>query len=178
VVPSPLRERLLQVRRACGDPQAEAFPPHITVIPPTAVSRSALPAMLDRIETRIGQCGPFNVRLRGAGTFRPVTPVVFAKLVEGAGACAALESQVREAIGHPEGRFPYEPHVTVAQDATDAVLDQAENAIGDLDEGFAVDALEVCLLQPDAVWQPLRRFPLAPSGRGQASAESGPEESK
>jgi 2'-5' RNA ligase len=164
MVPSPLGERLLQVRRDCGDPQAEAFPPHITVIPPALIARAALPDVLKRIEAATASCERFTVRLRGAGTFRPVSPVVFARLAEGFEACQAFETQVRSAVGPLEPRFPYHPHVTVAQDAPDTELDQAEHAIGDLDARFEAAVLDVCLLRPDAVWQPLRRFALAPPG--------------
>jgi 2'-5' RNA ligase len=161
MVPPPLDERLRRIRRASGDPRPDDAPPHITVIPPTPVDRPSLRALIRRIAAQTARVERFEVRLRGAGTFRPVSPVVFAKVEGGFEACKALEAEVRRALDRLEDRFPYHPHVTVAQDAPDASLDQTEQAIAALDESFTVGAVEVCLLQSDAVWRPLSSCPLA-----------------
>jgi 2'-5' RNA ligase len=171
MVPPPLADRLRRVRRSCGDSLAD-LPPHITVIPPTPVARAALPALVRQIETRAASFGRFQVRLTGAGTFRPVSPVVYARLAKGFESCQALEAQLRPAFDGLEDRFPYYPHVTVAQDTPDAGLDGAEQAISQLDETFVVTGVDICLLRSDAVWQPLHHAQLAPAGQGQPAKES------
>ena len=37
-VPEPYFSQLREMRRAAGDPQADAVPPHVTLIPPTEVA--------------------------------------------------------------------------------------------------------------------------------------------
>ncbi|MDR3107115.1 MAG: 2'-5' RNA ligase family protein [Bifidobacteriaceae bacterium] len=161
MVPPPLDGRLRQLRRACGDPDADAAPPHITVIPPAPVGRTALPGILRHVQTEAARFRRFQVRLHGAGSFCPVSPVVFAKVAEGFKDCQALEARLRPALEGLEACFPYHPHVTVAQDTPQAQLDQAAEALDGFDEWFSVEELEVSQLEPDAVWRPLRRFPLA-----------------
>ncbi|MDR3360446.1 MAG: 2'-5' RNA ligase family protein [Bifidobacteriaceae bacterium] len=159
LVPDPLAAKLRQARRSFGD--ADASPPHITVIPPTPVPADGVAQVVDRISRRAAGFGPFTVRLRGAATFRPVSPVVYARLEEGFERCQALEALLRDAVTGLEDRFPYQPHVTVANGCADAVLSRAEAALSQLDAAFRVDTLDVSLLRPDGAWQPVRRLPLA-----------------
>ncbi|MDR1441963.1 MAG: 2'-5' RNA ligase family protein [Bifidobacteriaceae bacterium] len=173
MVPPPQADRLRQIRLLSGDPQGGTAQPHITVIPPTAVDRAGLGALLDGIGRRVSQFQPFQVRLSGAGTFRPVSPVVYAKLAEGFDTCQALEAQVRLAVDGLEDRFPYCPHVTVAQDVPESGLDGAERAIDGLDETFTITAVDVCWLETESVWRPLRRFWLARSEHTNTAEASG-----
>ncbi|MDR1188679.1 MAG: 2'-5' RNA ligase family protein [Bifidobacteriaceae bacterium] len=166
MVPPPLADRLRRLRRSCGDPRADSAPPHITVIPPTSVARAALPGLISGIENCAARFQRFRVRLAGTGTFRPVSPVVYARLAEGFDSCRALEAQVRPVVDGLEDRFPYHPHVTIAQDVPKTTLDTAARAVDGLDESFTAGDLDLCLLEHDAVWRPLRRFELARTGSG------------
>ena len=38
-VPEPYFSQLREMRRAAGDPQADAVPPHVTLMPPTVRTR-------------------------------------------------------------------------------------------------------------------------------------------
>ena len=68
---------------------------------------------------------PFDIELRGTGTFRPVSPVVFVQLARGIGGCERLEQRVRPGPLTRDLPFPYHPHVTVAHDVADEALDRA-----------------------------------------------------
>ncbi|MDR2373873.1 MAG: 2'-5' RNA ligase family protein [Bifidobacteriaceae bacterium] len=171
MVPPPLADRLCHLRRACPDQPPATAPPHITVLPPTPVAEADLPALASRLGAEAASFERFRVRLRGAGNFQPVSPVVFARVDQGFERCQALAARLRQAIGCPSGRFPYHPHVTVAQDAPEPSLRRAERAIGDLDAEFTVEAADFCQLSPDVVWQTLRRLPLAPAPVGEPSKE-------
>ena len=62
-------------------------------------------------------------------------------------------------------RFPYHPHVTVAQDVDDEALDAVEKQLGDYDGTFVVSAVDRYLNDQDGMWRPVRSFPLTgPSG--------------
>ena len=65
------------------------------------------------------------MRLRGTGTFRPVSPVVFVTVAEGISQCEALADAVRRGPLETDLLFPYHPHVTVAHHLDDDVMDQA-----------------------------------------------------
>ena len=85
------------------------------------------------------------MRLSGTGTFRPLSPVVFVQVVEGAEACTWLQKQVRDASGPlaRELQFPYHPHVTVAHGIAEEAMDRAFAELADYEAewpctGFAL----------------------------------------
>ena len=98
-VPEP-HGSLLQERRAgFGDPAASGIPTHVTLLPPTEVDDGELPAVEAHLAGVASAGRPFRMRLSGTGTFRPLSPVVFVQVVEGAEACARLQQQVRDSSG-------------------------------------------------------------------------------
>ena len=76
--------------------------------------------MLDDVEEHLARAAaaarPFEVHLRGTGTFRPVSPVVFVALAAGISGCEALRPRCAPARWRATLEFPYHPHVTVAHD--------------------------------------------------------------
>ena len=78
---------------------------------------AALPAVEEHLAAVAAAHLPFTLHLRGTGTFRPVTQVVFVAVAAGISECELLAAAIRAAPElHREARFPYHPHVTVAQD--------------------------------------------------------------
>jgi 2'-5' RNA ligase len=153
-----LADELRQIRRGLGDP--EDSPAHITLLPPTPVAACQVETVASRIARRAEQFGTFRVHLRGTATFRPVSPVVYAELVEGFNQCLALEALIRPAVGQTEQRFPYYPHVTVANGCDDQALDQAQSAMAYIDTAFRVEAVAFCLLNHDGNWRDIRHLAL------------------
>ena len=94
-IPEPHAGELQGVRESYGDPLARSIPTHITLLPPTEVQADDL----DRIEKHLRTIGeaeqPFEIHLRGSGTFHPVSPVVFVSVVAGIGDCERVEARVR-----------------------------------------------------------------------------------
>src|SRR5690606_12322239 len=78
------------VRAEVGDPLARAIPPYVTLLGPTVLDRDRMPEVTDHLAEVAGSFAPFVMGLKGAGTFRPVSPVVFVNLVRGWDECAAL----------------------------------------------------------------------------------------
>ena len=97
-VPDPWGAELERWRASFGDPQAHAIPAHITLLPPTEVAADRLAAVEAHLSTAAAHVPAFDVHLRGTGTFRPVSPVVFVALARGIGGCERLESAVRSGI--------------------------------------------------------------------------------
>ena len=63
--------------------------------------------------------------LRGTGTFRPVSPVVFVQVAGGIAECEQLERAIRGGPLHRDLAFHYHPHVTVAHHVDEAAMDRA-----------------------------------------------------
>ena len=57
----------------------------------------------------LGTCDRFRVHLRGTGTFRPVSPVVFVGVVEGISQCEQLAAGVRQGPAGDRARLPLPP---------------------------------------------------------------------
>lgn len=157
-IPEPFAERLQSVRRAVGDQLAEKVPPHVTLMPPTDVAKLALPDFEGYLDEVAAAYEPFTMMLRGTGTFRPVSPVVFVAVAIGIPLCEQLESAVR---GGPVGRnleFNYHPHVTIAHHVDEAALDAAFTDLADFTADFRVDGFDLYEQGDDEVWRPVRHF--------------------
>ncbi|MET7696160.1 2'-5' RNA ligase family protein [Streptomyces sp. NPDC005485] len=159
-VPEP-HGSLLQERRAgFGDPAASGIPTHVTLLPPTEVENSALPAIEAHLVEVAAAGRPFPMRLSGTGTFRPLSPVVYVQVVEGAAACTWLQKQVRDASG-PVARelhFPYHPHVTVAHGIEDAAMDRAFEELSGYEAQWPCTGFALYEQGADGVWRKLREF--------------------
>ena len=159
-VPEPYATRIRESRRAWGDPEADTVPPHVTIVAPVSVDPEEMPALERHLERAVEGCGPFRMRLRGTGTFRPVSPVVFLAVAEGIPGCEELERRVRCGPWSVDLRFPYHPHVTIAFDLADDALDDAFIALADFEAVFDVDAIRLYVLDDDG-WQARATYPLA-----------------
>ena len=159
-VPDPWGTTLQEYRVALGDPTAAGIPTHITLLPPIDVEDKLLPG----VETHLRQValgvGAFTVQLRGTGTFRPVSPVVFVNVVQGISRCEQLAAAVRRGPLAVEAEFPYHPHVTVAHGLDDARLDRAFEELAGFDCRFDVESMTLYVHRDGAGWTPHARLPL------------------
>jgi 2'-5' RNA ligase len=157
-IPAPWAAELEQWRASFGDPQATAIPAHITLLPPTRVSAEELKDVeLHLAEVATGS-REFDIHLRGTATFRPVSPVVFIALSMGISGCESLEQSVRTGMLERDLDYPYHPHVTVAHDLPDEVLDHAYESLSDFSARFTVDAFSLYVHSDSGVWQVRRTF--------------------
>jgi 2'-5' RNA ligase len=164
-LPEPYTGELQGWRERLGDPNAAGIPPHVTLLPPTALSERVIGDVEEHLR-RVAAAGrPFRVHLRGSASFRPVSPVVFVPLVEGIADCEQLEAQVRSGPLQRELKFPYHPHVTVAHDLDEPSLDLAFAALADYDASFTVWGFTLFEQGRDRVWRPQRDFPFGAGGR-------------
>jgi 2'-5' RNA ligase len=159
-VPEPWGSRLQAFRIGNGDAQGATIPTHITLVPPVEVEPSRLGGVEDHLVRVAGAHAPYQVHLRGSGTFRPVSPVVFVTLVEGISQTEQLAKECRRAPVVLEPHFPYHPHVTVAHHPDDAVLDRAFDDLADFDCAFPVEAFHLYVHDPCLGWTATRDFPL------------------
>ena len=161
-IPEPWATELQDYREAVGDTTASMIPTHITLVPPTEVEGD-LDELAEHLAEAAAEVAPFEVHLRGTGTFRPVSPVVFVTLAEGISQCEQLAQAVRRGPLDVDLEFPYHPHVTVAHHLDDVRLDQAFSELATFECEFAVDNFHLYVHDPEHGWRPTRDFALAPA---------------
>ncbi|NHC43935.1 2'-5' RNA ligase family protein [Motilibacter aurantiacus] len=159
-IPEPWGGELQRYRKAFGDPLADAIPTHVTLVPPTAVDDDALAQIEEHLRVTAAQEEPFDLHLRGTGTFRPVSPVVFVQLALGISAIERIEELVRRGPLARELSFPFHPHVTVAHDLPEEALDRAYDELATYEARFVVWGFSLYEHGPDGVWRPQRDFVL------------------
>jgi len=169
-IPEPYGPMLQEARAVVGDPLASSIPPHITMLGPTTLE----PEELEEVEGHLRQIAaaqrPFLIRLRGTGTFRPVSDVVFVQVAGGIAECEALETRVRSGPFSHDRRYHYHPHVTVAHDVPAPALDQAFEDLATFEAVFRVTEMHMYEHGADEVWRPIRTFAFGAVPPGDAEA--------
>jgi 2'-5' RNA ligase len=158
-IPEPWGGQLTQRRARAGDPQARYVPAHLTLLGPTDVE----PRLLSGVEEHLAEVAagypPYALHLRGTGTFRPVTEVVFVTVAAGISECEQLAAAIGAAEPlRRETRFPYHPHVTVAQDVSAAALDEVYDDLASFSARFQVDRFTLFEHGGDGRWKQRRVF--------------------
>jgi 2'-5' RNA ligase len=164
-IPEPWASELQDYRARLGDETASMIPTHITLVPPTEVGAEDVEDIEKHLESVATTVDAFRVHLRGTGTFRPVSPVVFVAVVEGISSCEQLASAVRRGPLAVDLSFPYHPHVTVAHDLPDEALDRAFAELADFECAFEVDDFHLYMHDERDGWRPTRDFALRSTAR-------------
>ena len=160
-IPEPWATQLQDYRTALGDETANRIPTHITLVPPTEVTLTELAGIDDHLAATAEQFPAFDIHLRGTGTFRPVSPVVFVTLAEGIASCEQLALAVRRRgpLDVPL-QFPYHPHVTVAHHLAEETLDRAFKELASFECVFTAEEFHLYRHEEVAGWRPNREYPL------------------
>ncbi|MCS4485205.1 2'-5' RNA ligase family protein [Gleimia sp. 6138-11-ORH1] len=157
-VPEPWMSLLTEARVHLGDDHGINTPAHITLLPPTAVRKADRERLFEHLQTVAQRTSPFKISLRGTGSFRPVSPVVFFNISEGAGQLTDLEARIRAGITDQARRFAYHPHVTLVHGVSEELMDRAE----ELGKNFYADwicaGFRLDKVSPDGVYQSLALF--------------------
>jgi len=159
-IPDPHGDYLQERRADFGDPQARKIPAHITLLPPTEVDEEAYAAFRRHCGEVAASHEPFDVVLRGTGTFRPLSDVVFIQVARGVSNCESLEVSLRSGPVSRDLDFYYHPHVTVAHNVTPQAMDRAFEELADYAIAFTVDAFHLYEQGTDEVWRPVHTFEL------------------
>jgi 2'-5' RNA ligase len=160
-IPEPWGSALTRRRGEAGDPQAAFTPAHVTLLGPTEVPTELLPGVEKHLEGVASAHREFTIHLRGTGTFRPVTEVVFVTLAAGISECELLAEAIVAGEGLArDSRFPYHPHVTVAQDVPADALDAVFEDLATFSARFRVPAFTLFSHGGEGPWRRRRDFPL------------------
>jgi len=160
-IPEPWCGELTRHRAAAGDPAAGSIPAHLTLLGPTEVDVADLPVIEHHLGRVAAAHPPFVLRLRGTGSFRPLTEVVYVAVAGGVDECAGLATAVRELpLVDQAPRYPYHPHVTVAQDVPAEALDMVLADLAGFAATFVVDRFTLFEHDGEIRWRPRTRFAL------------------
>jgi 2'-5' RNA ligase len=153
-------------RASFGDPLASVIPPHITLVTTTPVLD--WDEAVHHVRAVARSQSPFTLSLRGTGSFRPVSPVVYLSIDEGFDECVALHRKLQSGPLERDLEFGFHPHVTVAHDVSEASMDSAESKLADYDAAFRVSSMGLYEHDETGVWI-LREeliFGAGPAGAG------------
>lgn len=159
-IPAPYGELLQAKRASFGDPLADSIPTHVTLLGPTEIAEDDMEAAVAHLQKVSAGAHPFDMVLRGTGTFRPVSPVVFVQVSGGLAECEVLERAIRTGPLERHLDFNYHPHVTVAHHVSESNLDRAFKELADFEAYFEVGAFHLYEHGDDSVWRPVRSFSL------------------
>lgn len=159
-VPRPYAHTLSRARLQAGDADALAIPPHITLLPPTAVERDHVDQVREHLLGVAAAHPPFVVTLAGTQSFQPVSPTVFVALTQGAAECAAMHSAINDGVLTQPMRFPFHPHVTIAHDVEEHQLTRTAAAYADFRAEFPVAGFARYELCADRMWREVEMFAL------------------
>jgi 2'-5' RNA ligase len=161
-IPEPWATQLQDYRTSVGDTTATMIPTHITLVPPIDVADPDLALIEKHLSDVAGGVDGFTIHLRGTGTFRPVSPVVFVTVAEGISQCEQLAAAVRQGPLEVDLQFPYHPHVTIAHHLPDDALDRAFHELATFDSVFDAREFHLYVHDEESGWQPTREFRLRP----------------
>ena len=163
-IPEPWASELQDYRAGLGDETATKIPTHITLIPPTELTDTELAGVEEHLAAAAAHHPPFAIHLRGTGTFRPVSPVVFVTVAKGISQCEQLALRLRQGPLDVPLQFPYHPHVTIAHHLPDESLDRAFRELAGFECVFEATEFHLYLHEDRAGWHPTRDFPMGGGG--------------
>lgn len=159
-IPEPWGGHVQRLRRGYGEERAEHIPTHITLLPPTPVQPKVVEPLREHLGAVAAAHAPFEVILRGTGTFRPVSEVVFIQVARGVSSCEQLERHIRSGPLERALDFPYHPHVTLAHDLPREVLDRAFADMAAFHCAFPATGFRLYAHHGDGVWDRVEDFTL------------------
>ncbi|WP_455158712.1 2'-5' RNA ligase family protein [Schaalia cardiffensis] len=157
-IPEPWVTQLTELRLSLGDLQGSRVPAHITILPPTPFPTGERPEVIRHLREVAKHHTPFRVTLKGSDSFRPLSQVAFLSLSEGAAECANLADEVRTGPLDIEQRFPYHPHVTLAQDVDDPALDLALDLGANFEASWLVPGFRLDRVDENGMYSTMALF--------------------
>ena len=141
-IPEPWVTQLTDLRLRLGDLAGSRIPAHITLMPPTPVAREARAEVIDHLRSIASRHSPFRVTLSGTD----------------------FAEEIRSGPLDHETRFPYHPHVTLAQDVDDIALDLALDIGATVEASWIVPGFRLDRIDPSGIYSSMALFDFDASG--------------
>ncbi len=162
------------LRRAVGDPSLGRVPAHLTLVPPVNVRADQLPAALAVLRAAAGQVHPMRLTLGPPATFLPDNPVLYLEVGGDLDALRVLRDTVFRPPLERMLSWPWIPHVTLSDMATDTRIAAAQVALDRFAMVATIDGVVLLEEHRGRVWEPLADAALgrpAVIGRGGLAVE-------
>lgn len=156
LVPPPWDGEIDGLRRALGDGALGRMPPHLTLVPPVNVREDRVDDALAVLRRAARRAAPLTVTLGPPATFLPATPVLY--LGVGGPGVAGVHRLRDEVFTEPLARpltWPFEPHVTLADDAPPDRITAACAALAAYSVEVTFDRVHLLEEGPGRVWRPI-----------------------
>lgn len=148
-LPSPLDATVREWRRRYGGQAAAAIAPHITLV---SGSTTDWDSAVRHVRKVAAHMPVFRVGISGTGTFRPISPVVFMNVIEGAQACGRLHDALVDGPLRHELSYGYHPHLTIAHEVEDSIMDLAQEELSGESMTFPVDSIGLFGIDSAGAW--------------------------
>lgn len=160
----PLAEQIWQLRESLQLPGATGAP-HLTLLPPISHRRCDDAQLVARVRDLAQRFTPLELKVAGAATFAPQTPVVYSEVVGDLAAIHALHQALAASQAKRDFRYPFIPHVTLAWAENSEQAHQLTTQVqaADFRGSCQLCELEVVTGQLPDQWQTIARLPLGPS---------------
>jgi 2'-5' RNA ligase len=169
----PVADEINGLRRALGDRSLDRIAPHVTLVPPVNVRVGDVPAALAVLRRAAAVTGaPIRLTLGPPGSFLPANPVVHLPVGGELEALARLRDLVFDGPFRRTLRWPWVPHVTLADDADPDSIDPVLAVMSSYTATFDVERIVVLEERhgPEGRrWEPFADADLVPAvmvGRG------------
>lgn len=154
LLPPPLAGEVDGLRRALGDGSLGRIPAHLTLVPPVNVREDRLGEALAVMRRAAAATRPFTARLGPPDSFRPASPTVHLAVPGDAPVQALRDRVFVDPLARPL-TWPFVPHVTLAEEATDERIDAALAALVAFSVEVRFDCVHLLREGPGRVWAPI-----------------------
>ena len=149
----PVADAVDGLRRAVGDPSISRVAAHLTLVPPVNVGAGQLASALAALRAAAArQAGPLQLTLGPPATFLPDNPVLY---LDVGGDLDALRALRDRRVRPPLQRtltWPWVPHVTLAETASEARIAAALAALDRFAVVTTVECVTILEERPGRVW--------------------------
>lgn len=119
IFPSKKLQDLANSLRKRYDPRYSLIPPHVTVKEPFELAESDVSEVTEKIRDVAAGVSPFTLEVYKISSFHPTNNVIYMKVRE-TEELTRLHQELNTGILHREKTYPFVPHITVAQELSDA----------------------------------------------------------
>jgi hypothetical protein len=170
----PVVDAVDGLRRAVGDPSLDRVPAHLTLVPPVNVRSDQLLAALAVLRAAAGQVRPMRLSLGPPATFLPDNPVLYLEVGGDLDALRTLRDMAFRPPLHRTLSWPWIPHVTLSDMATEERIAAACVALDRFAMVSPIDRVVLLEERSGRSWGPLADVALgrpAVVGRGGLALE-------
>lgn len=147
------------IRSALGGFGIGRIPPHITLTPPSNLYPRDIPGEIYRLRRLASEVIPFHLEIGPAGTFSPVSPVLYLSVKgERLAQLYSLQTKIASSPLYRSLNRSYVPHVTLVDGEEETIICQAVEVLDSkiFDEEFT--SFEMMLSPTQGYWEPASDF--------------------